>query len=87
MRAALTARGAKVVHIHGEPQQEVAVDLVGVYRGRGFAIELKLGVRTRASVRQQLFLDAWAAAGGVACVAHTVGEALAVLEQIDGDDS
>jgi hypothetical protein len=73
------------VHIHGEPQQETAVDLIGVYRGRGFAIELKLGVRTRASAKQQLFLDAWAAAGGVVAVAHTVGEALAVLEAIDSE--
>ena len=71
--------------IHGgdNPFQEVGIaDILGCYRGRAVAIEVKTE-GGRLSRKQQLFLASWTAAGGYTLVAHSVSEVKGLLAEID----
>lgn len=83
---ALKARGGWWIKIHGGASQETGVpDILGCYRGRFVAIEVKLPVpgRNAASPRQQLQIERIITNKGVARVVETTEEALMMLDQID----
>ena len=81
-KARLQGLGAACLHVHGEPLQESAVDIVGVYKSHAFCIELKVGNNVPTE-RQKLFLQKWARAGAFTGVAYTVADCLAVLQEIE----
>jgi len=66
--------------VHGGPMQAAGIpDIVGVLGGRFFAIEVKVP-GNRATRLQSLTLSRIEAAGGIAGVATSVDEALALIE-------
>ncbi len=79
IREALIQRGAAVVKIHGSAFQPDAVDLLGCYRGRALAIEVKRPGK-EPTPRQAEFLERWRRAGGIAFWATSKAEAIAKLE-------
>jgi hypothetical protein len=54
-------------------------DIIGVYHGRAFAIEVKADETKKATPWQLRFLESWRAAGGHAIVAGTVDLAVAFM--------
>jgi Holliday junction resolvase len=81
----LRKRGGRWVKIHGgdNPYQEVGIpDILGCYRGRAVAIEVKTPAG-RLSVKQERFLAQWRKAGGYALVAQNVVEVKGLIESID----
>jgi len=61
-----------------------ASDLIGIYRGRFVAIEVKTP-RGRVTREQQMFLDLVARLGGIARVVRSVEEAVAVFPPARSD--
>jgi hypothetical protein len=47
-------------------------DIVGVYKGRAFAIEVKADKTKKATPWQVRFLESWRAADGLICVASDI---------------
>lgn len=70
---------AHVMKTHGGPQRRGLPDLVGVYRGRAFALEVKREGGA-ATPLQEHELAEWRRAGAVAGVVHSVEEARRMLE-------
>ena len=83
IRKAVEARGGVVVKHHGGPYAHAGVaDLLVCYRGGFVALEVKTQTG-KATKLQDLFLERVSQAGGAARVVRSVGEALAVLDDID----
>ena len=76
---ALRAHGAWCFKVHGGPTQEVGLpDIVGVYRERGFGLEVKrLGFD--ATPIQKTQLKRIRTAGGISGVVYSIEEALILL--------
>ncbi len=71
------------VHGGDNPFQEVGIpDILGCYRGRAVAIEVKTPAG-KLSVKQARFLEQWQAAGGHTLVATTVVDVQILIETID----
>ncbi len=70
--------------IHGGPSQQRGIpDLLGCYRGRFVALEVKLDHRSKASPSQRLQLARITEAKGFSAVVRSPEDALEVIEQID----
>jgi len=83
--AYLRNHNGRWVKVHGgdNPFQEVGIpDILGCYRGRAVAIEVKTPAG-KLSVKQERFLDSWREAGGYTLVATTVVEVQRLIETID----
>jgi len=78
----LRARGAHVIKTYGGPYRRGLPDLIGVYRGRALALEVKRpgGKPTRL---QQYELERFAAAGAVAGVVTSVEDVKQLLRGVD----
>ncbi len=88
IKKALNEKGAWVVKTHGSPHLAGLPDILCCYRGRFVAIEVKRPTtRHTVTARQQAFLDAIAAAGGVVGVAVSVDEALQILHRVKAGDA
>jgi len=80
IKKALTKNGAWVVKTHGSIHTAGLPDLLVCYEGRFVAIEVKRPeTRHTVTSRQQAFLDAIEAAGGISGVATSIEEALTLL--------
>ena len=78
--------GCMAVKLHGSIYGGGQPDVVGCYRGRAFAVEVKVGGR-RLTRLQQVTLDRWRAAGAVAVVADEEFDVAQFLEALaEGDD-
>lgn len=82
IREALTARGAWCVKIAGGPFQRGLPDLIGLHKGRFFAIEVKMP-GGKPTALQLESLRTIKRAGGQVAIAHSVDEALEVLDRIE----
>lgn len=84
VRSRLTALGARVLKIHGDPMQERAVDLIVCYRSKYISIELKARGK-KLTEKQEQFLTQVRAAGGIGIGAWSVADCLSVIQEIDED--
>lgn len=68
--------------IHGGPMQMAGIsDLIGIYKGRFIAIEVKTPDNKKgATVLQKWFINTVISCGGTAFVARSVDEAIAGIE-------
>jgi Holliday junction resolvase len=81
IKKALTREGAWVTKTHGSLYSSGLPDLIACYKGRFVGIEVKRPeTRHTVTERQQAVLDRISAAGGLAGVATSVEEALAILK-------
>ena len=55
-------------------------DIIGVFRGRGLAIEVK-APKGKLTPEQATFLDMWTACGGISIVARSLEDVLSVLTE------
>lgn len=77
IKLALSQAGAKVIKIHGSPYMEVGTpDLIGCYRGRAFAFEVKKASDINPDPIQMKRLMEWSEAGAVCGVIFDVRGAL-----------
>ena len=77
---AVIERGGYCARFHGNQHTQAGTpDVIGVYRGRAFAIEVKRP-GGKATPLQLHELSQWAAAGAVAGVATSVEEAEGLLD-------
>jgi len=68
----------------GGPMGAVGIaDILGIYRGRFLAIEIKRPGGRGPSPSQQGFLDNVKAAGGIGFCAYSVDDVIAMLDEID----
>lgn len=82
---ALREMGAKAVKIHVDGYTEEGTpDILGCYRGRAFAFEVKNEIG-EVSAKQAYELRKWAAAGAVTAVIRSPIEAIQLLQGIDHD--
>ena len=80
IKRALEAEGCKVIKIHGSGLMEAGTpDLIGCYRGRGFALEVKKDEKGKATILQARRLAEWMAAGARVGVVYTVETAKEVV--------
>ncbi len=81
---ALQRRGGFWFKVHGHPGQRRGIpDIIGVYQGRFFGLEVKVpGRATRVTELQSYILDQIREAGGVADVITSADEAIKLLEEI-----
>jgi Holliday junction resolvase len=78
--AALREHGAFCFKVHGGPLMMAGLpDIVGVYRGRFFGVETKNPDGSKPTAIQLHRHDQMRQAGAIVVVAHTVAEALVVL--------
>jgi penicillin-binding protein-related factor A (putative recombinase) len=77
------ARGAWAIKIHGDARQPRVIDILACYKGRFIGIEAKDGPKKDATPMQEETLRQIKSARGISIVAHHVGEAVEVLNQID----
>jgi hypothetical protein len=85
IQAYISKKGGFIVKIHGgsNPFQQPGIsDLIGVYEGRGLALEVKLP-GGKVSKIQAAFLRRWHDAGGVAAVVRSVEDVEELLGGID----
>jgi Holliday junction resolvase len=76
IKKALEAEGAKVIKVHGSSFMEAGTpDLIGCYRGRCFAFEVKRDEKHKPTALQLRRLEEWRKAGAIADVVWTVGMA------------
>lgn len=81
IRKALEERGAFMFKIHGGPTMMAGLpDLIGVWKGRFIAIEVKMPGNHPSKIQERV-IDKIRAAGGRVVVAHSVPEALTVLRR------
>lgn len=66
------------IKLHGEAAQTFGVDLLGCYRGRAFAIEIKRP-GGKPTERQLRFLRQWDAAGAITGVAESWEQVMHLL--------
>jgi hypothetical protein len=85
---ALRKLGAWCFKVHGGPMQEIGLpDIVGVFRGRGFGLEVKSpGKEKSLTPRQALHIREIKRAGGISGVISAPEQATALLlkEATDG---
>lgn len=75
------AEGGRWDKIHGGPYQAAGiVDIIGCWKGRYIAIELKMPGEVPTDL-QKLFLNEVHDSGGIAGVAYSVKEALDIRDQ------
>ena len=80
IKKALQERGAWVVKTHGSPTLSGLPDIIACYEGRFVGIEVKKPTtRNTVTLRQQAVLDMIAQSGGIAGVATSVKDALALI--------
>lgn len=80
IKKALEAEGAKVIKIHGSGFTESGTpDLIGCYRGRCFAFEVKRDEKHKLTILQLKRLEEWRKAGAMADVVWSVATAQLVL--------
>lgn len=81
----LRRQGAHVIKTYGGPYRRGLPDLIGVYRGRALALEVKRpgGKPTKL---QEYELSLWAAAGAVAGVVTSIEDAKRLLEEVTNND-
>lgn len=78
-------RGAKLIKTHGSGYGEIGTpDLLGAYRGRALAWEVKQPGRYP-TPKQRHELERWQAAGACAAVVRSAQEAEALLDAIDAN--
>ena len=88
IKKALEAEGAKVIKVHGSGMMEAGTpDLIGCYRGRCFALEVKRDAKHKATALQCRRLDEWSAAGAVSSVVWSVEMAMAIIDIIEIDQA
>ena len=75
--------GGRWVKIHGGPYQEAGVsDILGCYKGKFYAIEVKLPGKERTLTElQQIFINDINAAGGKATMVTSVEEVLKFIKK------
>lgn len=82
--AALRSRGGFWFKTHGGPFQLAGLpDILGCYRGRFIAFEVKRDATGKPTPLQAYYLKKIRAAGGVATLIFTTEQALARLDRID----
>lgn len=75
----LNANGGKVIKIRGDGLQEIGTpDLVGAWRGRCVAFEVKYG-KNKAEPIQEYRLEQWNKAGAITGVVRSVDDVVAIL--------
>jgi hypothetical protein len=81
IKSLITEHGGFVYkHYSGGPMGLNGVaDLIGVYRGRGVAIEVKTG-KDKLSEKQAKFLERWKAAGGIGIEARSIEDVIGELD-------
>lgn len=79
--AALRQRGAFVFKIHGSKYMMAGLpDIVGVYRGHFIGVETKMPDNTTSRIQDHV-ISKLREAGATIVVAHSVAEALTVLDR------
>ena len=69
-----------MIKIHGGPNMEAGTpDLIGCYKGRCFALEVKRDAKHKATVLQVRRLSEWSTAGALAGVVWSVEMAKEVV--------
>lgn len=82
----LRAEGGKWSKIHGDPYQEAGIsDILGCYKGRFIAIEVKCPGNTPSGLQKKYIADI-VASKGYAGIAFTVQEALNIRDGKGGAD-
>ena len=82
--AYIQSRGGFAFKVHGSPFQKRGVsDILGCYRGRFIAFEVKRDSKGVATPLQINFLKKTRAAGGVAALVHSVEEVETILDRVD----
>lgn len=86
---AITERGGVVTKKAAGPRQPVGMsDLLGCYRGRALAIEVKMpGQRRGLTPKQKATLEKWEAAGAVTGVVWKREDVEKMLDFIDASES
>lgn len=67
--------------LNGKHQMVGVADILGIYRGRPLAIEVKAG-KNKPSDAQRIFLASFERAGGLAVVAYSVEDVVKAFEQV-----
>jgi len=80
----LRRQGAHVIKTYGGPYRRGLPDIIGVYRGRALALEVKRP-GGKPTELQQYELERWAAAGAVAGVVTCVEDAKQLLWEVDAN--
>lgn len=80
----LRARGAHVIKTYGGPYRRGLPDLIGVYRGRALALEVKRP-GGKPTPLQEHELGRWAAAGALVAVVTSVEDVKRLIGEVDGD--
>jgi len=78
----LRRHGAHVIKTYGGPYRRGLPDLIGVYRGRALALEVKRP-GGKPTPLQEYELSCWAAAGAVAVVVTSVDEVKQLIEEVE----
>jgi len=81
----LRRQGAHVIKTYGGPYRRGLPDLIGVYRGRALALEVKRP-GGKPTALQEYELGRWAAAGAVAGLVTSVEDAKRLLEEVTSND-
>ena len=75
-------------NVSGNARQSGRADINACIRGRTFKIEVKTEDteygREGATLKQRLYLEKWARAGAVACVAYNIGDVAYVIAIMEG---
>jgi len=80
----LRARGGFWIKVHGSPFQIAGIpDILGCYRGRFIAFEVKRDASGKATLLQLYTIKKITQAGGFARVIFTVEQAEAILNRLD----
>jgi len=83
--AYLRQRGGFWFKSHGSPMQLAGIpDIIGCYRGRFISFEVKRGPGYQPTKLQLFMMGRIRTAGGIAALIHTVEQAAAELDRIDG---
>jgi len=80
---ALRKRGGWWAKFHGGVYQRGIPDLLGCYKGRMVALEVKVGTAYGATELQQKNIDEINKCGGNASVIYSIQDALKILDYID----
>ncbi len=78
----LRRQGAHVIKTYGGPYRRGLPDLIGVYRGRALALEVKRPGGTPTPL-QEHELGRWAAAGALAAVVTSIEDVKRLIGEVD----
>mgnify|MGYP001222844928 CR=1 FL=1 len=78
----LRQQGAHVIKTHGGPHRRGLPDLIGAYRGRALALEVKRP-GGRPTPLQQYELERWATAGAVAGVVTSIEDVKTLVREVN----